>query len=874
MIHDSEHYKAKQMKNFFITFTLLLFITAWPGLKISAAEREFHSGYKGEYLNRVAFPIGGIGAGMFCIEGNGSFSHFSLRNKPDIYNRPFIFSAISVKGEEPVAKMLEGPVDARRLFGDPLTAEGGYIDFFGVPRFEEASFDARFPFGTVKLTDSQVPLDISLTGWSPFIPGDADNSSLPAGGLEYTFTNRTAEAVEAVFSFHSENLMRIGHHNPMGDGFVGRDSIISIPQGFVLSQSSLPGRPHYRGDFAVITDDPGVIIDYCWFRSGWFDSRTVLWRDVMEGNMPSRPVKRGAPGASMYFPLTLGPGESKTIKILVAWYVPYSDERYGSGPGDQDFNKKLTEFRQLRTAGLASEIVSGFYQPWYSGRFSDIYDLTGYWQSNYDELRRRSGLFTRTFYSSGLPPVVLEAIAANLTILKSPTVLRQKDGKLWGWEGCADDKGSCEGTCTHVWNYAQAVSHLFPSLERSLRETEFFISQNAKGHQNFRSNLPVRPGNHGWYAAADGQLGGIMKVYREWRISGNSELLEIIWPRVTRSLNYCIGQWDPRHRGVLEEPHHNTYDIEFWGPNGMTTSFYLGALNAAIQMGSFLNEDVSLYEKLYSRGKTYLEEELFNGEYFIQKIVTGGLSAEDPVTASRASLGIAYSEESLEILEREGPKYQYGNGCLSDGILGVWLSAMCGLDAGIDQDKVKSHLLSVYNYNYRKDLSSHWNTQRATYAYGNEGGVINCTWPMGDELTFPFSYSHEVWTGIEYQVASHLMLAGEVDKGLDIVKSLRKRYDGRIRNPFNEYEYGHWYARAMASYGLIQGLTGLFFDAVEGIMYIDSRIGNDFSSFFSCETGWGLAGLRDGEPFVEAAEGNIPVKKFIVSGREIIPSVR
>lgn len=856
------------MKNFISIFILFfLFISGTP--RITGTERQFNSEYKGEYLNRVAFPIGGIGAGMFCLEGNGSFSHFSLRNKPDIYNRPFIFSAISVKGKVPVAKMLEGPVSPGRLFGDPLTAEGGYVDFFGVPRFDEASFSAQFPFGTVKLRDRQIPLDISVTGWSPFIPGDGDNSSLPVGGLEYTFSNPTTEPVEAVFSFHSENLMRIGHHNPMGDGFVGPDSIISIPNGFILSQSPMPGRPHYKGAFAVTTDASNVITDYSWFRGGWFDSRTILWKDVMEGNTPSRPVTKGAPGASMYFPMKLSPGESKTIIIRVAWYVPYSDERYGMGPGDQDFNKKLREFQQLRSAEIPNEIVSGFYQPWYSGRFKDINEVEDYWHRNYDELKRRTGLFTETFFSSDLPPVILEAVAANLTILKSPTVLRQKDGKFWGWEGCADDKGSCEGTCTHVWNYAQAVSHLFPSLERSLRETEFFISQNAQGHQNFRSTLPVRPGTHGWHAAADGQLGGIIKVYREWRISGNNELLEIIWPQVRQSLNYCINQWDPKHKGVLEEPHHNTYDIEFWGPNGMTTSFYLGALNAAIHMGRFLKDDVSLYEDLYARGKKFMEEDLFNGEYFFQKITTKGLVAEDPVTASRASLGVSYSEEALDILKREGPKYQYGTGCLADGILGSWLSAMSGLDAGIDPEKVKSHLLSVYKYNFKRDLSSHWNPQRATYAYGNEGGVLNCTWPKGGELTLPFSYSREVWTGIEYQVASHLMLVGEVEKGLDIVKALRSRYDGRIRNPFNEYEYGHWYARALASYGLLQGMTGVFFDAVEGTMYIDSRIGNDFSSFFSGETGWGTVGLRKGKPFANAVEGTIPVKRFNVSGKLI-----
>jgi len=177
---------------------------------------------------------------------------------------------------------------------------------------------------------------------------------------------------------------------------------------------------------------------------------------------------------------------------------------------------------------------------------------------------------------------VIEAIAANLTILKSPTVLRQTDGRLWLWEGCNDSTGCCRGSCTHVWNYAQAIPHLFPDLERTLRQTEFNESQDQRGHQTFRASLPIRPIAPTRYAAADGQLGGIMKVYRDWRISGDTGWLKNIWPKVKASLNYCIETWDPEHKGILSEPHHNTYDIEFWGPDAMCSSFYLGALEAAI----------------------------------------------------------------------------------------------------------------------------------------------------------------------------------------------------------------------------------------------------------------------------------------------------
>ena len=328
-------------------------------------------------------------------------------------------------------------------------------------------------------------------------------------------------------------------------------------------------------------------------------------------------------------------------------------------------------------------------------------------------------------------------------------------------------------------------------------------------------------------------------------------------------MNYCIKTWDPRLTGTFEEPHHNTYDIEFWGPDGMCTSFYLGALKAISEMGSYLGEDVSAYEGLYKKGRKVMENDLYNGEYFIQKIKWQGLSAPDPVKASAGAWNSDYSEEAKELFLKEGPKYQYGTGCLSDGVLGTWIGEVCGLKDIIDSAKIASHLRSVFKYNFRKDLSNHSNPQRPSYALGNEGGLLLCSWPKGGKLSLPFVYSNEVWTGIEYQVASHLMFAGEVDKGLEIVRACRKRYDGKVRNPFDEYECGHWYARAMSSYAMLQGLTGVRYDAVTQEMCIDSKIG-DFTSFISTETGFGNIGLKGGKPFLTTVYGEIPVKKFIV----------
>ena len=847
---------------------VIFLFTGCPDQKTGSQSNRAHSfngEYAGDYLNRVAFPIGGIGSGMICLEGTGAFSHVSLRNKPDILNSPFLFAAISIKGLKNGAKILEGPVQSWKIFGNPGT--GGGSSVFGCPRFENAGFSARFPFGTVNLTDSDMPVDVAITGWSPFIPGDADNSSLPVGGIEYTFKNTGGKDLEAVFSFNSENFMRVQIPSEWGGQYVGKDSIMEIDNGFILEQPCFPDKPHYKGEFAVFTDAPSATVDHCWFRGEWFDSRTILWDNIEKGNMPSNPVSAGAKGASVYVPFTLKPGESKTIKVFFAWYVPHSDVRAGNDPENAAVVAVKKPSACKPGSSCCEEIASRYYEPWYSGKFKDVKDVAKYWRTQYDDLKGKTELFTNAFYSSDLPPEVKEAIAANLTILKSPTVLRQKDGKLWAWEGCHDQNGCCNGSCTHVWNYAQAVPHLFPSLERTLRETEFMVDQNVDGHQTFRANLPIRQTTHEWFAAADGQLGGIMKIYREWRISGNTEWLKTLWPAVKTSMNFCIRQWDPRNTGTIEEPHHNTYDIEFWGPDPLCTGFYMGALTAFIKMSESMGEDAGRYKELLSKATTQMGTTLYNGEYFIQQVKWNGLTAKNPMEEAQKSLGTTYSKEALEIFNREGPKYQYGSGCLSDGVLGFWEARMCGMGNIMDDQKVQSHLLSVYKYNLRADLSDHVNPQRAGYAYGKEGGLILCSWPKGGQPALPFVYSNEVWTGIEYQVASHLILEGHVKEGLDIVKICRQRYDGRIRNPFDEYECGHWYARAMSSYGLIQSLTGLQYDALEKQLTIDSKIGNDFKCFIATETGFGLAGLKKGKPFVDVKYGLIDVKSVIVSGK-------
>ncbi|MBN2211430.1 MAG: hypothetical protein JW709_08555, partial [Sedimentisphaerales bacterium] len=911
------------MQRILLVLTGIIGITLMANQILGAGEHRYNEWYSGEYLNRGGLPLGGIGAGMICMDSTGSISQVSVRNHMEFFNEPLMFAAVSIKGNPKTAKVIEAPVPMWKAFGAGGTGNGRGGTSWGLPRFAEARFKARIPFGILELKDNDNPLDVTVTGWSPFIPGDADNSSLPAGAFEYTFTNPTGKDVEAVFSYHSDNFMEHGREG----------EVLPLANGFILWQQPGKNNPEREGGFAIFLDGAEkVTVDHCWFKGGWFDPLTIAWRTVQEAGMIDNPPTPGhAAGASLYAPFTVPAGKSKTLRLMMCWYVPQTTLTIGvrevGGPAFGDAPSQGTAPDQQTVSGfLGSGLVNTFdpdgdgqigtltspgftitanrihfligggnhpykacmnllidgeikrtatgkndekldwetwnvgefkgktanlqivdnvtgnwghinvdhiimtdaenptkigaspavvladfegndygiwtktgpkqccaeggcekyYKPWYAGKFKGIREIADYWRRNYDHLRQQSDLFQKTFYDTTLPPEVVEAAAANITILKSPTCLRQTDGRFWAFEGCGDNVGCCHGSCTHVWGYAQAMPHLFPDLERTLRETEFFVCQDDRGHQTFRCPLPISEPDHNFHAAADGQLGGIMKVYREWRISGDNQWLKKMWPKVKQSLEYCIGEWDPRGKGVLEEPHHNTYDIEYWGPEGHCTSVYLGALEAAAQMGEFLGEDVNRYRELIIKGREFLETKLYDGEYFFQIVQTEGLNHTFRDIDYSAN-GPGY-KDIVKTLNTEGPKYQYGTGCLSDGVFGFWLARACGLKENADAAKIRSHLASIHRYNLKDNLMDHYNPQRPTFAMGEDGGLLLCTWPKGSELLLPFVYSNEVWTGIEYQVAAHCMMHGLVNEGLEIVRECRDRYDGRIRNPFNEYE--------------------------------------------------------------------------------------
>ena len=844
---------------------------ASEGLPYSSGEL-FQSGpqrtFTGDRATQIALPLGGIGAGCICLNGYGGLQDFSIWNHPSTTALPegfasskAAFAILHIKGAAPVTKLVEGPFPVLKIYDQGLQGQGYHrAGFEGFPRFEKCIFKGEYPFGEAKLNDSSVPLQVTLTAWSPFIPLDDKNSGIPCAILEYTLHNTSSRTVDYEFSYHLSHLAP----GCSGDESASRNTVVP-ERGVFLHNIEKPNAEGY-GSACLVAIGEKPRIKGMWLRSpGWeFDSLSALWREVSTGNFTANDGSNtidtgGRNGCSILLEGALAPGDSRIHSVVISWHFPNCYLGVG-GIAASEFPG---------TVGCRSfpEGTPPLWRPYYTSIWKDAREVALYVDENYATLHARTVAFKQALFSSTLPSYVLDAVSANLAILKSPTVLRLENGDLWGWEGCFPDAGCCHGSCTHVWNYAQAFAHLYPHLERTLRELELGRSMDENGHVTFRSALPEGPVKHDFHAASDGQLGGIMKVFRDWQICGDLDWLRKMYPLAKRSLDYCIRTWDPDHKGGLFEPHHNTYDIEFWGPDGMCGSIYLGALSALTQMARAVGqtEDAEFYDDLAHRCARFMEEQLFNGEYFQQKVQYLGL--RNTTFATLVAQVDEHSSEMQQLLKREGPKYQYGSGCLSDGVIGAWMARFYGIDTPLAQEKIRTSLQTIFKNNFKSDLSQHANAQRPGYAMGHEPGLLLCTWPRGGKPTLPFVYSDEVWTGIEYQVASHLISEGFVKEGLTIVKALRSRYDGRIRNPWNEYECGNYYARAMASYALLGALSGFRYSAAHKTLWFGPQVSvRPFNTFFCTASGFGSIELDGRSLRVQVLEGELQLERLVLNG--------
>lgn len=722
-------------------------------------------------------PVGGLGTGFVCLSGRGALTEWQLMNRPHRGWRP-TYAHLLLRTDDGARRRL------RVLEGDLVegkAADWGHAESLaGIPRFPECAFESTFPLGRAVLREEGF-LDVEIDAFSPFVPGDVAASTYPCALMAVTVRNLEAEAKDATLAFALTN-------------FVGSDGVetdltdnvteFADAHGWngLLFRKARDERSPRMGEIVVLADSPAVEVARRWaFRDGpWGGERlgiidALLERGSIPDEDPGAPCPPSGPDgwdSSLCARFTVPASGEATVRLLVAWRFPWIDAR---------------ECGWSWTSSVEPLIESGT-----GVRFACALDAAKELIPDLEALRSKTEAFAESVVKRDAPDVLKEAALFNLAHLRSHTLLQLGTGEWMGFEGCNGTTGCCMGSCSHVWNYEAATVRLFPEIHRSMVDTHLRHGATAQGAGRFRLTLPLVGDQQNWNgAAADGQMGLIVRVWEQYQVDRDADWLARVYPLARRLLAFAWapGGWDADRDGVMEGAQHNTYDVEFFGPNPLGTVWYLAALRAVAAMARELGDDPGDLEALAARGGAWVDEHLYNGAYYEQRVM--------PPPQAPADLTVHAADPAVE-----DQPFQVGAGCLIDQLVGQVKAARAGLGPLLDPAHLRTAAGSIFARNHREGFRDHYNNMRS-YALDDEHGTIICDYPPGTRPPQPLSYWGECMTGFEYALAVLLLDCGHREEALKVAAAVRGRHSGHNRNPFNEPECGSYYARSMASWALL-----------------------------------------------------------------------
>ncbi len=819
-----------------------------PAMEISYP-RVFH----GNGLKMISFPLGGVGAGSLGLGGRGQLRDWEIFNRPATGTSPsYAFPAIWVQQgkEKPVTHILEARILPPYEGQDGLGSKNSP----GLSRLQGATFRGEYPLAHIDFEDSRLPVHIELDAFSPFIPHDPDDSGLPIAILRYRVTNPGSQTAKVSIVFSIDNPVISSANKENEQERLNEYRAVNELAGLKMSNPGLDRSDPMYGSFvlAAMPERSTTITHWRgWPKGRWWNSPLLFWDAFSaEGQLGTEPDPRSAVGA-LCQQQEIAPGQRADFAFLLAWHFP---------------NRTPEWCGWSAPPGKEKTVIGNFY----ATHFQDAWEAALYTAKNMERLESRTRMFADSFRKSTLPAVIKEAASANLSTLASTTCFRTADGEFHGFEGSDDTVGCCYGNCTHVWNYETATAFLFPSLARSLRKAAFGFSEDDEGAIRARQVLPDGE-TRDEIVATDGHMGQIMHAYLDWKLSGDNAWMRAMWPRIKKAIafSWASGGWDPEKRGVLDGVQNNTYDVAFFGPNPMCSIYYLGALRACEEMAQAAGDPPSAkeYRNLFESGSRWIDANLFNGEFYIQKIRAYRKDEIHPVL-----------QIGSEGFDPEHPEYQVGEGCLIDQLIGQYLAHIMDLGFLVSRRNVSTTLQSIYKYNYKRSLVDHDTVQR-TFALNDEAAMVISDYGTAPRPRIPFPYFAEVMTGFEHCTAALMIYSDMAAQGVECVHNIRARYDGEKRNPWDEAECGHHYARAMASWSSVVAISGFRFDGSQSSITAVPRIPHGkFDCFWSTGTGWGTFSyqpIAGGKRFtLRVLAGRLPCRSCEISGTGVSASVR
>ena len=708
--------------------------------------------YEGENLRRVKMPLGGIGTGTISLSGRGSLVDWEIRNRPAKGFTPRSGNwapHFAVRWEKPSgekgARLLEGPLLPEEFEG----ASGCPVPNHGAPRFGKAVFKAAYPFAQVELRDRAVPVEATLEAMNPLVPGEADLSGIPAALLRWKLRNVSRETLKVSVA---GTVLKMD----------GGELSLTVAEGV--------------GAVTRATDVRGP---------GWNVSLDRYWRKFLAEGRVADTAKsdstatKAHPVEQVCVAIALAPGEERKIPFVLAWRYP----------------KRMAWLRY--DSKDEADVVGNHYAVSYPTARAAAEHLL----AKLSSLEERTARFVNGVLAAKVPDVIKEAALFNLSTLRTETCFRTADGHFYGWEGCFDSTGSCFGSCTHVWGYEHALVDLWPALAKDMVELQFGPALDDRGHMAFRIELPLsRARGPNSTAAADGQMQCVVKAYECWRKTGDDAWLKGLWPKVRRALAFAWtpGGWDADRDGVMEGAQHNTMDVEYYGPNPQMEFLYLAALEAAAAMADACDDRAFASEcrGLCTRGKAWTEANLFNGEYYEHRIVP---------PKGEIARGLRHS--SMGAKDLSDPDFQLGAGCLVDQLLGDYAARAVGLPPVADVEHARRTVRTIVERCGRGPDDALFNPMR-DYVLAGERSLRMAWYPSDRMPRSPFPYYTETMTGFEYVVAAWQAMDGDFAAAERTVRNIRDRYDGAKRNPFDEAECGHHYARALDAWTVFRAFGG------------------------------------------------------------------
>ena len=760
--------------------------------------------YRGKELVKIAMPIGGICAGQLYLGGDGKLWHWDIFNQPmrtfgSHYQDPLMPSSPVEQGFA-----LEITVGDEKQVR-PLNQSG----------FAEIAFCGEYPIANIRYQDTQVPVAVTLEAYSPFVPLNTEDSSLPATVLHYTVRNTSSSKVEVRMAGWLENAVCL--YSAPG-GAVKRRNSVQRGQEMLLIHSEIDKGPTEKSTSPGITseadhsqarsDEP---LDLGTMAIALLEAQAtdMATAAVGTGNLPEV-VFAAAPAdqagqtngskliGSLIRSMSLGAGQEASATFLITWNFPHLDMQ----------KWHIERLETLKDKGR-----------FYATSFPSAAAVAGHVASHFTSLQAQTRLWHETWYDSTLPYWFLDRTMLNTSYLATSTSHRFATGRFWGWEGV----GCCEGTCTHVWHYAHAVARLFPDLERDMRKRTDFGTAIEKPsgviwHRGEGYGLP-----HHLPLAVDGQAGCILRAYREYQMTTDMAMLKELWPDIKLAMQ-CLIRMD-KGNGLLDGAQHNTLDAAWYGSIAWLSGLYLASLRATAEMATDMGDNLFAVEcrTIADTGSQSMLKRLFDGEYFINLI--------DP---------------------KHPEAINSGNGCEIDQVFGQSWAFQVGLDRVLPQKETRSALQSLWRYNFTPDCGAYRKVykQGRWFAMAGEAGLLMCTFPRKDwsfdnaigkgAMDGLGGYFNECMNGFEYQVAGHMIWEGMVQEGLAVTRAVHDRYHASKRNPWNEVECGDHYARSMASYGVFLAACGFEYHGPKRhIGFVPRLTPENFKAAFTSAEGWG-----------------------------------